>query len=292
MYYMTGGQEFYARLSKAREDQDIAALGAFYHPDAVSISLSTGQVFSGRQAIVDAFARTFQAAGVISSKSVESLVEAAGTVCVEATFTTRSGQIQTYDIYLLQAGMIKQHVSGLISPHPPVGQGRVQQWPQTNGWAFFHYLRTAAEARDFVILAGLHHADAVSVGCSLNHSLSGREAIVNSAKQFAANGGYLKLKSIEAFAESSEIICLESVQTLEITSTRAGSAQIDLLNYAVWVVHAGRIQRHFSGYISPRGPDLQRAIQRETERLLEKEKDIHGTIMDAWRSRLYPRRWW
>ncbi|MBO0881466.1 MAG: hypothetical protein J2P17_14190, partial [Mycobacterium sp.] len=216
----------------------------------------------------------------------------AGAVCAEATLATRSGQIQTYDVYLLQAGMIKQHVAGLIWPHPPVGQGRIQRWPQTNGGALFHRLRTAVEARDRVILGDLYHADAVSVDCSLNHSLWGRDAIVSSFEQAAARGGYVKLKSIEAFLESPEIICVESAQTLGIASTRAGSAQIDVLTYDVLVMHAGRIGRHFSGYLAPRGPDLQRAIERETDRLLEAERDIHWTIMDAWRSRLYRGRWW
>src|SRR5579875_2543228 len=128
MIQYTPGQTFYYQLSDAIDAQDFATLETLYHPDAVSLSMSTGQVFRGRKAILDSFKRAFQIGGAISSRAVESLVEAGGAVCVEAQLSTRIAQMQTYDIYLLQAGMVKQHVGGLISPRPPSGRKSVQGW--------------------------------------------------------------------------------------------------------------------------------------------------------------------
>jgi|SRR5579859_3097276 len=133
---ITGGQTFYYRLCEARENQDRALLEALYHPDAVSLSLSTGQVTRGREAILDSFKQTFQVAGAISLRSVESLVEAGEAVCVEATLSTRFAEVQTYDIYMLQAGMAKQHVSGLISPRPQGERAPDRDGPRRKGRRF------------------------------------------------------------------------------------------------------------------------------------------------------------
>lgn len=284
----TPGQTFYYQLSAAVDAQDFATLEILYHPDAVSLSLSTGQVFRGREAILDSFKHAFQIGGAISSRSVENLVEAEGAVCVEAKLTTtRSVQMQTYDVYMLQAGMVKQHVGGLISPRPPVGQGRGQGGPQTKGAALYHRYCQALEAQDFATLANLYHPDMISVDCITNTFRRGRAAIIGVLKEAAQNGGYVKLNSVESFVESSEIICAEATQTARRVS-EIGPVQFDALTYEVLVLHAGQIVQRFGGAISPRGPELQQAVQEQMKRLIELKRDRQKMIWDAMHPRRYP----
>jgi ketosteroid isomerase-like protein len=281
MYYMTSGQEFYERLGKAREAQDLAALSALYHSDAVSLSLSTGQVFRGRGAILDAFNQTFQIAGAISSRSVESMVEAEGAVCVEATLATRSREMQTYDIYMMQAGRVKQHVGGLISPRSPLGQRQGQGFPQTKGAALFHRLHAMSQARDFERLKSLYHPDAVTVNCSNNQALWGRDAIINSLKQLAQEGSSASRNSVEGFVENEEIICAEVSATCK-KGTPVGPVQFDALMYEVYVLRAGQIRHHFTGLISPRWSELQQIIQQQIDLLIESQKQknwIKGNVI-------------
>ncbi|HLI71436.1 MAG TPA: nuclear transport factor 2 family protein [Ktedonobacteraceae bacterium] len=287
MIQYTPGQTFYYQLSDAIDAQDFATLETLYHPDAVSLSMSTGQVFRGRKAILDSFKRAFQIGGAISSRAVESLVEAGGAVCVEAQLSTRIAQMQTYDIYLLQAGMVKQHVGGLISPRPPIGRKSVQGWSQAKGAALYQQYWQALAARDFSTLANLYHPDAISVACSTNQFYRGRAAIIGLLKEGTANGGYVKLNSVESFVESGEIICVEITQTARRVS-ELGPVQIDALMYDVFVLHAGRILQHFGGAIAPRGPEIQQAAQEQMKRLIEAARDRGGKLWDATHPRRYP----
>jgi ketosteroid isomerase-like protein len=280
---LTGGQEFYYRLSAAREAQDLVSLGALYDPDAVFLSVSTGQVFRGRGAILDSFKHAFGLAGAVSSRSVESLVEVGGAVCVEATLATRFAQMQTYDVYLLQAGVVKCHIGGLIAPRPASGQGCGQGLPQTRGGAFYHRWYAAIEAQDFATLESLYHSGAVRVNCSVNEAASGRDAIMDSLRQFAQNGGRVTLKTIEKFVETEEIVCAEVASTTVI-----GGAPFDTLAYDIFVLHADRVALYFSGLISPRWPELQQAIQQQMGQRMDRDR----MVMQAFQDSLYPRRWW
>jgi ketosteroid isomerase-like protein len=279
---LTIGQAFYHRLCAAIEAQDLATLEALYHPDAVSISLSTGQIFKGREAILDSFKQTFQITGSISPKSVESLVEAGGAVCVEATMLTRFAEIQSYDVYMLQAGKVQQHFGGLISPRPPLGQQQGQGTPQTRGQAFYRRLCTAIETQDLTILGGVYHPDAVSISSSTNQFLQGREAIISSLKQSFQNGGFIKLKSVESFVETEEVICAEATETCKL-GTPMGGVQFDTLSYEVYILRAGKVQQHFGGLISPRVPALkqfvQQALQQQSEQQAEIAKTLHQNNM-------------
>jgi ketosteroid isomerase-like protein len=288
MQQYTPGQTFYYQLSAAIDAQDFATLETLYHPDAVSLSMSTGQVFKGREAILDSFKRAFQIGGAISSRSVENLVEAAGAVCVEAKLTTtRSVERQIYDVYLLQAGMVKQHVGGLISPRPPVGQGSVRGLPQTKGAALYHRLYAMMEDRDIVRLESLYHPDVVSVDCITNEVRGGRAAIIGLFKQATANGGYVKLNSVESFVESGEIICAEVTQTARRVS-EVGAVQVDALTYDVLVLRAGQIGQRFGGAIAPRGPELRQEVQEQEKRLIEAKRDQLQKIWEATHPRHYP----
>jgi ketosteroid isomerase-like protein len=288
MQQYTPGQTFYYQLSAAIDAQDLATLETMYHPDAVFLSMSTGQVFRGREAILDSFKNAFQIGGAISSRSVENLVEAGEAICVEAKLTTtRLIQRQTYDVYLLQAGMVKQQVGGLISPRPPIGQGNVQGLPQTKGAALYHRLRALTEAQDFMKLESLYHPDVISVNCITHEVRRGRAAIIDLFKQTTANGGYVKRNSIESFVESSEIIGTEFTQSVRRISD-LGPVQVDALTYEVLVLRAGQIGQSFSGAISPRGPELQQAVQEQIKLLIEAKKERMEKIWEATHPRHYP----
>jgi ketosteroid isomerase-like protein len=261
---LTNGQTFYQRLCNARETQDRVALSALYHPDAVSLDVATNQVFKGREAILAEFTHTFQLAGAISSKPVENLVEAAGAVCVEATLVTGSLQTQNYDVYMLQTGMVKWHVGGLISPRSAGGQGL----PQTKGSAFYQRLRQATQAHDIATLERLYRPHAISVNCSTGQVLWGREAIISSVKQAAQKRISVKLKSVEGFMEGEEIICAEVSGTYK-QETHVGPVQFDALTYEVYVLLAGQVGQHFSGLISPRWPELQQILKQQEDHLIE-----------------------
>ncbi len=214
------------------------------------------------------------------------MVETGGAVCVEARLSTRSGEMQTYDIYLLQAGMVKQHVGGLISPRPSSGQGSAQGWPQTQGAALYHRYWQALEAQDFATLESLYHRDVISVNCITHQVHQGRTAVIGEHKEASARGVYMKLNSVERFVESSEIICVEATQTAK----RVSSMQVDALIYAVVVLHAGRIVQRFGGAISPRGPKLLQTIEQQHELDCKVGMGRLDQIWDAFQNSLYPRR--
>lgn len=283
---LTPGQTFYHRLSAAREAQDLATLETLYHPDAVFLSLSTGQIERGRAAILDSFKHTFQITGAISSR-YEALVEAAGAVCVEDRLSTRSGEMQTYDVYLLQAGMVKQHVGGLISPRPAMGQRQGQGLPQTKGAALYHRLHAMKEAQDFARLESLYHPDIISVDCITNEVRRGRAAIIGLLKRVTANGGYVKLNSIESFVESGEIIGAEVTSTARRV-IELGPVQVDALSYEVLVLRAGQIGQSFSGAIRPRGPEIQQSIQEQIKLLFETRQGDLTKIWEATHPRRFP----
>jgi hypothetical protein len=267
---LTSGLAFYHRLSAAREAQNLAILETLYHPDAVSLSLSTGQVTRGREAILAEFKNTFQIVGAIASR-YETLVEAAGAVCVEDRLSTRSGDIQTYDVYMLQAGMVKRHVGGLISPRSPLGQRQGQGLPQTKGAALFHRLLAVEQAQDFERLKSLYHPEAISVNGSNNQALWGRDAIINSRKQLAQEGSKASLHSVESFVENEEMIGVE-ISSAYKNVTPVGPVSFDALTYDVYVLRAGQIGHHFTGLISPRWSELQQNIKQQTDLLIELEK--------------------
>jgi ketosteroid isomerase-like protein len=287
MLHYTPGQTFYYQLSAAIDAQDLGTLASMYHPDAVSVSMSTGQVVQGREAVLDSYRHAFQIGGAISARSVENFVETADAICVESTLTTsRSIRVQTYDVYLLQSGMVRQHVGGFINPRPPVGQGHGSGLTQTSGGAFYQRYCAAVEAGDFATYASLHHPDAVYLNCITNVSSRGREAIVGMISQATQNGGYVRRTAIESFAEAPGIVCAETTQAARRV-TDVGTVQVDALMYEVFLLRAGQIVLGVGGSISPRGPELRRSIDEQVARLIKVKGERLRMIWEA----THPGRW-
>jgi ketosteroid isomerase-like protein len=287
MLQYTPGQTFYYQLSAAIDAQDLGALASMYHPDAVSVSMSTGEVVRGREAILDSYRRAFQIGGAISARSVENFVETADAICVESALTTsRSIRVQTYDVYLLQSGVVRQHVGGFINPRPPVGQGHGSGLTQTSGGAFYQRYRAAVEAGDFATYASLHQPDAVYLNCITNVSSQGRDAIVATLMQATRNGGYVRQTAIESFAEAPGIICAEITQAAR-RATDVGTVQVDALTYQVLLLRAGKIVLGVGGSISPRGPELRQSVDEQVAQLIRAKGDRLRMIWEA----THPGRW-
>ncbi len=271
----TPGQAFYNQLCAARARQDLAGLEALYHPNAVSLSPGTGQVTSGRGAILDGYKQAFQAAGAIVSRSVESLVEIEGAVCVEATVANRFYELETYDVFLLEAGRVKRHVGGQISHRVAGDQRSGQGFPQTQGGTFYHRFCVARDNLDFAQLSSLYHPDAVSVDSSSKEIRRGREGALSGYKQLAQVRGYMRVKAIEGFVESGEIISAEIALANKI-GTALGGVTYDTLRFEVLVLRSGMVGQRFSGLIAPRLAELMQTVGGQLQ-------GHHDIIMDGLR---------
>lgn len=288
MQPMTGGQAFWHRLCAARQAQDLASLRELYHPDAVAVAVGTGQVLRGRDAILASFAESFEVAGGVSVKA-EILMEAGAAVCVEASVATRFAQLQSYDVFLLHEGIVKQHIGGVISPRPPTGGAA--RFPQTRAGAFYQRWWAAMEAHDFATQASLYCPDAIYVTCAPQQYWQGRDAIMGTLQQLAQAGQSVRLKSVISFVDAENLICAEVASTLSVRSPLGTlNAQFDLLTYEVLVLRGGLVAQRFGGLITPRWSELQQAAGQQAAMAMDRSR----MVWDAFQGGMNPYRgrWW
>jgi hypothetical protein len=137
---LTPGQAFYHRLSTAIEKQDIATLDTLYQPDAIQVSVNTGQILHGRAAVVAAIKEMLGLASPVKPVAIESFVELGDALCVEAVQETRFSQIQTYDIYEQLRAMYRPDATSISASLGAVVQGQdtivstLQQSMRTGRW--------------------------------------------------------------------------------------------------------------------------------------------------------------
>lgn len=287
----TAGEMFYYRLSSAIETQDLATLETLYHPDATLISLTTGQIIQGRAAIMATITQTLSVTSPIKPIAIESFVELGDIICVEATQSTRFTQNrQTYDIYLLQAGTIRNHFSGMISPRqpaPPLHLGA----PTTPEQQFHHRYWTARQAQELAQLRTLYHPDAISISVSSGSVIQGYDTIENNYQLATRELGPSRLKALTRFIEDSNLICTEGTVTIDIDPGMSLTrVPLDLQFYEIFLLRAGVIRLAFGGLISPRPAELK-----ETFKLIaERRGKARDMIWDAQQNSLYyfRRRWW
>jgi hypothetical protein len=275
---------FYYRLSSAIEAQDLATLETLYHPDATLISLRTGQIIQGRAAIMATITQTLSVASPIKPIAIESFVELDDIICVEATQSTRFTQNrQTYDIYLLQAGAIRNHFSGMISPREvatPLHLGA----PATPEQQIHRRYWTAFEAQNPAQIRTLHHPDAISISVSTGSVTQGDVNIENNAQQ-GWRAGPSRLKALTRFIEGPNLICIEGTYTIDIDPGMSLTrVPLDLQFYNIFLLRAGLIRLAFSGLISPRPAELKEIFKLIAER---RRKGV-DMIWDA----THPRRRW
>lgn len=283
----TAGEMFYYRLSSAIEAQDLATLETLYHPDATLISLRTGEIIQGRAAIMATITQTLAVASPIKPIAIESFVELSDDIiCVEATQSTRFTQNrQTYDIYLLQAGVIRNHFSGMISPHQPASPLHLAV-PNTAEQQFHRRYWAAVQAQDLGQLRTLYHPDVTSISVSTGSVTQGYDTFENNLQQEMRNWGPSRLKALTRFIEDSNLICTEGTRTIDIDPGMSLTrVPLDLQFYNIFLLRAGVIQLAFSGLISPRPAELK-----ETLKLIAaRRRQGLDMIWDATHPR---RRWW
>lgn len=278
---------FYYRLSSAIEAQDLTTLQTLYHPDATLISLTTGQIIQGRAAIMATITQTLSVTSPIKPIAIESFVEFSDDIiCVEATQSTRFTQNrQTYDIYLLQAGAIRNHFSGMISPRQhatPVHLGA----PATPEQQIHHRYWAAVQAQNPAQFRTLHHPDAISISVSTGSVIQGDDTIENNFQREVREVGPTRLKALTRFIEDSNLICIEGTFSVDIDPGMSLSrVPLDVQFYSIFLLRAGLIRLAFSGLISPRPAELK-----ETFKLIA-ERRRKGIDM-AWDAFITPRRRW
>ncbi|MBO0792337.1 MAG: nuclear transport factor 2 family protein [Ktedonobacteraceae bacterium] len=263
----TAGEMFYYRLSSAIEAQDLATLQALYHPDATLISLRTGQIVQGRAAIMATIKETLAVASPIKPIAIESFVELDDIIGVEATQSTRFTQNrQTYDIYVLQAGVIRNHFSGMIAPRqpaPPLHLGA----PATPEQHIHRRYWTAIEAQNLAQLRTLYHPDAISISVSFGSVTQGYDPFENHLQQEMREWGPSRLKALTRFIEDSNLICTEGTRTIDIDPGMSLSrVPLDLQFYNIFLLRAGVICLAFGGLISPRPTELKETLKLVAER--------------------------
>lgn len=281
----TAGVMFYYRLSSALEAQDLATLETLYHPDATLISLTTGQIIQGRAAIMATITQTLAVTSPIKPIAIESFVELSDIIGVEATQSTRFTQNrQTYDIYILQAGTIRNHFSGMISPRqsaPPLHPVALATPEQQ----FHHRYWAACEAQNLAQLRTLYHPDVTSISVSTGSVTQGYDTLENNLQQEMRNWGPSRLKALTRFIEDANLICTEGTRTIDIDPGMSLTrVPLDLQFYNIFLLRAGVIQLAFSGLISPRPAELKEILKL----IAARRRQGLGMIWDA----MHPRRPW
>lgn len=264
----TAGEMFYYRLSSAIEAQDLATLETLYHPDATLISLTTGQIIQGRAAIMATIKQTLSVTSPIKPIAIESFVELSDDIiCVETTQSTRFTQNrQTYDIYLLQAGTIRNHFSGMISPRQPATPLHLGA-PATPEQQFHRRYWTALQAQNLAQLRTLYHPNAISISVSGGSVTQGYDAIENNFQHETRELGPSRLKALTRFIEDSDLICTEGTFTIDIDPGMSLTrVPLDLQFYNIFLLQTGVIRLAFSGLISPRPAELKEAFKLIAER--------------------------
>jgi hypothetical protein len=321
---LTAGRIFYHRLRTAIEVQDLTLIEALYHSNALQISLSTGHIFRGAEAIINAFKRTFQITGSVKPKSIESFVEVGNIICVEATTINRfAEEEQSYDVFVLQANKVVRHFTGLISPRSQMSQSKEQEGPTTQRRAFYNYLCTAIATQDLAKIEALYHPNAISISSNSGQINKGREAIIASFRAFfgkeaivdplrqlfgkeaivdplrqlfgkdiidsfsqlfqatrSQTGGSVKLKSIENFVETEDIICVEGTNRTNF-GPNFGGLSLDIQFYDIYIIRANQVLQNFSGLISSRQPVLQHSLQQAIQQQLKIQESIHRMRMHS-----------
>ncbi|HLZ61124.1 MAG TPA: nuclear transport factor 2 family protein [Ktedonosporobacter sp.] len=273
----TAGEMFYYRLSSALEAQDLAILETLYHPDATLISLRTGQIIQGRAAIMATITQTLSVTSPIKPIAIESFVELDEIICVEATQSTRFTQNrQTYDIYVLQAGVIRNHFSGMISPRQPATPLHLGA-PTTPEQHIHRRYWAAIEAQNPAQLRALLHPDVLSIDVSVGSVTQGDETIANNFQRGARELGLgpQRLKALTRFIESPNLICTEGTFTIDIDPGMSLTrVPLDVQCYSIFLLQAGLIRLAFGGFISPRPAELKELFRLIAARRIEGGKRI------------------
>ncbi len=113
---MTVGQEFYHQQVAALEAQDIDALVAQYHEDAVMVGFDF--TARGHQAIREHLTGYLAKLGGMKLVSTDRFAETEDSIFFEATVHTPLAEARVYDVFVLRDGRATHQWTGVISVSP------------------------------------------------------------------------------------------------------------------------------------------------------------------------------
>lgn len=113
---MTAGQDFYQQQVAALEAQDIDALVAQYHEDAVMVGFDF--TARGHEAIREHLTGYLAKLGSLKLVSTDRFAETEDSIFFEATVHTPLAEAKVYDVFLLRGGRATHQWTGVISVSP------------------------------------------------------------------------------------------------------------------------------------------------------------------------------
>lgn len=111
---MTNGKAFYDEQIRALENSDLDALMAQYADDAVLVRFD--QTISGKAAIREFMKGYMEKLGTFELISTDQFTETSDSIFFEATVSSALGQVQVYDVFMLNEGKVTHQYTGVISP--------------------------------------------------------------------------------------------------------------------------------------------------------------------------------
>jgi len=113
---MTVGQAFYQQQVAALEAQDIDALVAQYHEDAVMIGFDF--TVRGHEAIREHLTAYLAKLGGMKLVSTDRFAETEDSIFFEATVHTPLAEAKVYDVFMLRDGRATHQFTGVLSVSP------------------------------------------------------------------------------------------------------------------------------------------------------------------------------
>ncbi|WP_033223267.1 nuclear transport factor 2 family protein [Kitasatospora phosalacinea] len=263
---LTPGQVFHHRWCAAMAARDVAALRDLHHPDAVLLSSSTGSVRSGAERIAADYSQLFATAGAVTTTAVEDFTDLGDAIRVESVVSTAFARMLTYDVFALDAGRVRVHVTGTILPRPPA-PAPAQHAVPTPGQALHRRIWAATDARDAAALRAVYAPDAVQT--VFGGVVRGADAIARGTWEGWQHGHATRLKAVTAFTDAPQAVCVEGVAGVEVQDTR-----FEVAYYQVFLVRAGLVTHSVTGLISPRPAELRQGLDRLADARLKAAQAI------------------
>jgi ketosteroid isomerase-like protein len=250
---LTSTQAFHHRWSAAMAAGDVYALRALYQPgSSVQLSLGTGLVLMGAESIAAGYAETFGVVGGVVTAGVERFIDLGFAYVAESWQSSGYASTLSYDVFVLEGGLARYHVSGSVAPRTPAALPAESAAP---GQYFYRQVWDATNARDLAALAQLYAPDAVRASAGVVQR--GSLAILQSEQQTWAQGGGQRISSLSTFVEGPNILAAEGVIEAVLMDTT-----FSLEIYDVWLMRGGQGVLNISGLINPRPEELNRLMQR------------------------------
>ncbi|WP_030241958.1 nuclear transport factor 2 family protein [Streptomyces sp. NRRL S-350] len=259
--HVTPSQAFHHRWCAAVAAQDLAALKGLYHPDAVMLSSTTGSVQAGAEQILAGYAQLFRTVGAMTTTAVEEFTDLGDVIRVESVRSTAFAPMLAYDVFALDDGRARVHVTGSIRPRPAAPAPPQHSVP-TPGQNLHRRIWDAIDARDATALRAVYAPDAAQT--VVGGVIRGADAIVQATWQNWHDGNTTRLKAVTAFTDAPQAMCAEGVAEVALQDTR-----FDTAYYQVWLLRAGLVTHCVTGLISPRPNELRQGLERLSDARLK-----------------------